>query len=312
MDIKIIKNMEPAPYMGSRFGQDVEAKGTYVLEKDFEAPVSKPWIEGRANIQNPLIIPITDETQISYKYDLAKKYKAKGKRLTEKLMSMGYDAIVTQRPKGDTGEIILFPNCSFMLSKNESKVFIKNLLRESLFNEAKLKNLSLIAYHGTPTEFNSFSDEFVGGKEATDQNGPGIYFTSSEGEAYGYSGEKGKLYKVELKPRIIYDDTPNKFTITPKIVRQLVTMANEWEDNAANYDYPADKGLNTFISSVFDYNDNDKDVLLQIWIDFYKYDGVNFVRNCVKLGIDGIMVNDEYRDTTHYIIYNPNIINVIN
>lgn len=303
--------MEPAPYMGSRFGQDVEAKGTYVLEKDFDSPVNKPWIEGRANIKNPLIIPINDDTIISYKYDLAKQYKAKGKRLTEKLMGKGYDAIVTIDQKGQTGEIILFPNCEFMLNKNESKMFIKSLLREGLFNEDKLINLSITAYHGSPTEFNSFSDEFVGGKDATDQNGPGIYFTSSEEEAYGYSGEKGKLYKVQLTPRIIYDDKPNKFTITPKIVKELVTMANEWEDNAVNYDYPANKGLNTFISSAFDYNDNDKDVLLQIWIDFYKYDGVNFVRNCVKLGIDGIMVNDEYRKTTHYIIYNPNIINVI-
>jgi hypothetical protein len=312
MNIRIIKNMEPAPYLGSRFGQDVEPKGTYVLEKDFDFQVNKPWVEGEANIKKPLIISVDDNSLISYKYDLVKKYKAKGNRLTEKLMSLGYDAIITKNQKGQTGEIILFPNCNFILGLDESKKFIKNLLRENLFKEVKLSNLSLIAYHGSPTEFTNFSDEFVGGKEATDQNGPGIYFTSSEEEASGYIGEKGKLYKVELNPRIMYDDKPNKFTITPTIVKKLVLMANEWEDNAVNYDYPANKGLNSFISSAFEYNDNDKDVLLQVWIDFYRYDGVNFVRNCVKLGIDGIMVTDEYRDTTHYIIYNPSIIKIIN
>ena len=310
--MKIMKNTEPAPYLGSRFGQDVEPSGTYVLEKNFEGKLSKPWIEGLADIKKPLIIDVNDDTLISYKYDLSKKYKAKGKRLTEKLMSVGYDALITMR-NGESGEIVLFPNCSFMLHPiDESKVLIKNLLRENLFKEQKIKNLSVIAYHGSPTDFSRFSDEFVGGENATDQNGPGIYFTSSENEAYSYAGEKGKLYKVELKPRIIYDDTPNKFTITPTIIKRLVTMANEWEDNAVNFDYPAQKGLANFMSGVFDYNDNDKDVLLQVWIDFYKYDGVNFVRNCVKLGIDGIMVSDEYRDTKHYIIYNPNIINVIN
>jgi hypothetical protein len=311
MEIRIMKNMEPAPYMGSRFGQDVEAKGTYVLEKDHDYPLSQNWVEGRAEIKNPLIIPVNDENLIKYKYDLAAKYKAKGKRLTEKLMALGYDAIVTKYDKGYTGEIVLFPNCNFMLNINETKTLIKNLLRENLFQEDKHKNLSLIAFHGSLTDFKNFSDEFVGGKDATDQNGPGIYFTSSENEAYSYAGEKGKLYKVELNPRIIYDDKPNKFTITPAIVKKLVLMADEWEDNAANYDYPASKGLNSFITSTFNYNDNDKDVLLQVWINFYRYEGVKFVRNCVALGIDGIMVTDEIRGTTHYIIYNPNIVKLL-
>ena len=184
-------------------------------------------------------------------------------------------------------------------------------INEEELTEEKLKNLSLVAYHGSPTAFSNFSDEFVGGKEATDQNGPGIYFTSSEDGAYGYAGQNGKTYKVELTPRIIYNDKVGRHTITPTIVRKLVTMANNWRDYAENYDYPAIKGLNAFIESAFDYNDNDKDVLLQVWIDFYKYDGVGFVRNCVKLGIDGIMVSDEYRETTHYIIYNPSIIKII-
>ena len=124
--------MEPAPYLGSRFGQDVEPKGTYVLEKDFESPVSKPWVEGYANIRNPLIITVNNDTLISYKYDLVKKYKAKGNRLTKKLMELGYDAIITKNQKGQTGEIILFPNCNFMLGLDESKKLIKNLIRISL------------------------------------------------------------------------------------------------------------------------------------------------------------------------------------
>ena len=88
-------------------------------------------------------------------------------------------------------------------------------------------------------------------------------------------------------------------------------MAEDWKGKVENYDYPYTKGLTEFLKSSFNYNDNDKDILLQVWVDFYRYDGVGFVRNCVKLGIDGIMVNDEYRDTTHYIIYNPNIIKII-
>lgn len=208
-------------------------------------------------------------------------------------------------------KIIKNPNANFMLAENDTKSLIKKMLKESLLDEDKIKNAKILAYHGSPTEFSNFSDEFVGGKEATDQNGPGIYFTSSEEEAYGYAGEKGRVYSVELTPRIMYGDKTDRFTITPAIVKKLVMMADDWKDKVENYDYPYAKGLNTFLKTTFDYNDNDKEVLLQVWIDFYRYDGVGFVRNCVKLGIDGIMVSDEYRDTTHYVIYNSNIVKII-
>jgi hypothetical protein len=39
-----------------------------------------------------------------------------GKRLTQKLMRLGYDAIITVRVDGEWGEIVLFPNASFMLA----------------------------------------------------------------------------------------------------------------------------------------------------------------------------------------------------
>ena len=132
MVLKIMKNMEKAPYYGSMFGQDVEPTGTYVVEKDFDGEVNKPWVEGTADIKNPMVIEVNDDTLISYKYDLAKEYKAKGKRLTEKLMKKGYDAIITMR-NGVSGEIILFPNCRFMLGGlDETKTLIKKRLTESL------------------------------------------------------------------------------------------------------------------------------------------------------------------------------------
>lgn len=311
MELNIIKNTESAPNLGSRFGQDVEPKGTYVLEKDFEGNVNPPWVQGKAVIEKPLIIPVNDETLVSWKYELSSQFKAKGKKLTDKLMAKGFDAIITRKSDGSTGEIILFPNSKFMMAENETKILIKKMLKESLLGEDKYKNLNLIAYHGSPNDFSGFSDEFVGGKEATDQNGPGVYFTSSEQEAYGYAGEKGRVFNVELTPRIMYGDKVGKLTITPAIVKKLVMMAEDWKDDVVNYDYPYPKGLVKFLQSAFQYNDNDKDVLLQVWIDFYRYDGVGFVRNCVKLGIDGIMVGDEYRDTTHYVIYNPSIIKII-
>ena len=110
--IDITKNTEPAPYLGSRFGQDVEAKGTYVLQGKFDA---EGYVNGKANLKKPLFVDVTDNTLIEYKRKLASKYKAKGQKLTNKLMELGYDSIITVKENGEYGEIVLFPNASFMM-----------------------------------------------------------------------------------------------------------------------------------------------------------------------------------------------------
>jgi hypothetical protein len=110
--IDITKNTEPAPYLGSRFGQDVEPKGTYVLQGKID---SEGYVNGKANLINPLFVDVTDNTLIDYKRELASKYKAKGQKLTNKLMELGYDSIITVKENGEYGEIVLFPNASFMM-----------------------------------------------------------------------------------------------------------------------------------------------------------------------------------------------------
>ena len=119
--LSIIKNTEAAPNLGSRFGQDVEPSGTYVLEKSSNY-VPPGWLEGTAYLENPLYIEVDSDTLISYKKDLSDKYKAKGKILTDKLMQIGYDALITHRSNGDTGEIVLFPNSKFTLSNPDDMI----------------------------------------------------------------------------------------------------------------------------------------------------------------------------------------------
>jgi hypothetical protein len=130
MELNIIKNPEAAHHMGSKFGQDVEPKGTYVIEKRNFVPDG--WLEGKAVLNKPLTIPVNDETLVSWKYEVSDQFKAKGKKLTDKLMAMGFDAIITRYPEGHTGEIILFPNANFMLAETDTKILIKKMLKEVL------------------------------------------------------------------------------------------------------------------------------------------------------------------------------------
>ena len=110
--LDITKNTEAAPYLGSSYGQDVEPKGTYVNKGKI---VKTGYINGKADLKNPLYIEIDDSNIIEYKRELANKYKAKGQALTNKLMKAGYDSIVTVKKNGEYGEIVLFPNASFMM-----------------------------------------------------------------------------------------------------------------------------------------------------------------------------------------------------
>lgn len=103
-----LKNTEKAPYLGSRFGQDVEPSGFYFIQKEHDFPPSKGWVEGQITLNNPLVIPITDETMIEYKNDLSKKYGGKKKKaLTNAIKKDGYDGIITTRD-GYLGEMIKF------------------------------------------------------------------------------------------------------------------------------------------------------------------------------------------------------------
>ena len=90
----------------------------------------------------------------------------------------------------------------------------------------------------------------------------------------------------------------------------MLQSAPDCEDTAQNFNQNPRKGLILAVESMMDYNETEKDLAQQIWYDFYRYNPVDFVRNIVKMGIDGIIVPREKSE--HIIVYNPNIIHVLN
>jgi hypothetical protein len=184
------------------------------------------------------------------------------------------------------------------------KKLIKKLLNEHL-NEIVYGG-EYIVYHGTNSDIQKFSDEFVGKEEATDQEGPGIYFTTlkEESEMYGKN-----LYSVKLTPRKLMDMTPINKNKWRSFTTKMLQSAPDWEDTAQNFHENPKKGLILAVESMMDYNDTEKDLAQQIWYDFYRYTPVDFVRNMVEMGIDGIIVPRE--KSNHIIVYNPSIIDVL-
>lgn len=186
---------------------------------------------------------------------------------------------------------------------------MKNLLDiyESLFTENT--GFSGIFYHGSPKQFNKFSNEFVGGKDANDKEGPGIYFTSSIEEASHY-GEF--IYKVKINATNFLDAQTPSSNVDVNELYKLITMSSDWEMNAQDWAEDPEHGAKVASDSAIKYNDNEKDVFLQVWIDFYRYNSVDFVKNMIKLGYDGILINRDGAEGKHAIVYNLNVVEFIN
>jgi hypothetical protein len=173
-----------------------------------------------------------------------------------------------------------------------------------------INKIGITAYHGSNSEIDVFKNDFVGGQEAIDAQGPGVYFTNNRYDAEHF----GKyLYTVSINTNKILSDR-NKKGITPKLIIDLIKLKKDWEMNAYDWDENLNRGLKKSVEAILD-NDNAKDIITQVYIEYYSSQPLLYVQNCVKIGIDGIShVNvwgDGVTTSQHYIMYNPNVINII-
>lgn len=179
---------------------------------------------------------------------------------------------------------------------------MRQLIKQRL-NEA-LKDAPITAYHGSPTQIAKFTDEFVGGKDALDQEGPGIYFTSSWKNARSY-GEY--VYTVKLSPKKIVSNKEGK-NASLKEIQWLIKQAPDWESTAQNWDENPRIGFQKAAQDMIQYNETPHQQFLQVWIDFYRNNPVDYVRNMSKLGYDAVAIEHlqsiiaQESDITHIIV----------
>jgi len=181
---------------------------------------------------------------------------------------------------------------------------IKQIIKEEINSMLEDTTSNNIFFHGSPKPISKFSDEFVGAKEANDQEGPGIYFSSSSDEAKGY-GEH--MHQVRLNPRKI---VPKEGTASRKELKWLIKQAPDWKMNAQNWDENPGIGVEVALDSVLEYNDSPHEQFTQVWIEFFKYNPMTYVRAMVKLGYDLTFINKE-DGVTHAVVLNPEIIEQI-
>lgn len=118
VEFKFLRNTEKALHFGSKYQQDIEPHGRYVVQQEVpDEHIPPKWESGTIYFRNPLVIPFNsvpfntyDEN--SWKAYLSRQYKGKtGLGLSKAIAKDGYDGIVTVSlgPDGkpyDTREIV--------------------------------------------------------------------------------------------------------------------------------------------------------------------------------------------------------------
>jgi len=132
--LNVLHHEQETPFMGARFGQDVEPAGRYYIKKPEGHREMPNWLESTVTFQNPLVIDwgkggYADPD--NWKQVLHKKYGKKGKALSRALLKDGYDGIITIKD-GETSEIVdLKAIRSSSLKEQERRVTTRNPKRAS-------------------------------------------------------------------------------------------------------------------------------------------------------------------------------------
>lgn len=105
-----VASPRPSRHGHDQFQQKLEPAGAYLLHDTVRNKnLARGWVSGIATFRKPLVLPwsISDRyDDQSWKALVARAFRARGKRLTQKLLAHGYDAIVTVDRHGGTSEII--------------------------------------------------------------------------------------------------------------------------------------------------------------------------------------------------------------
>lgn len=108
-----IRNTERAPRRirgtGDPYQQSIEPAGVYILHDTARGSLPSRWVRGTAMFRRPVVIPWSEGgeryDERSWKANLARAFRARGKTLSRKILGEGFDGIVTVRD-GFTSEIV--------------------------------------------------------------------------------------------------------------------------------------------------------------------------------------------------------------
>ena len=160
-------------------------------------------------------------------------------------------------------------------------------------------------YHGSARPRINWSMESAGREDATDQEGPGIYFTTDLSDARSY-GEHISEVKLNLnKNRTV----PLRGKLNETWVRVTVKKAPDLADTLTNWDENPRRAFEVAIQNLLEYNEGPHDLLQTIYSDFFKGHPQEFFK-AIGRSFDGVVL-PRSNGVLHAVIYNPAVIQTI-
>jgi hypothetical protein len=100
VEFPYVRNTEGAPFFGSKYQQDIEPAGRYLLHNSHPGDQNEGWETGTVRFENPLVIKFNPDNDTSYdehswKAQLHRHYGKTGKDLSDAIRDDGFDGIVT-------------------------------------------------------------------------------------------------------------------------------------------------------------------------------------------------------------------------
>lgn len=184
--------------------------------------------------------------------------------------------------------------------------------RNIIISEEQLKDLvgldltEIRVYHGSPSDFNSFDIAYVGSGWGNQAFGYGIYLTSNEEAAKGYS-QNGYLYVVELlaKNFLRYGKRPTK--------KKASDIANKFYNYYLNTEY----GREAYKGHEEEFWEYECSCIVNAYDEGEIYGTISSILGSDKeaskflnsLGYDGLLWRD--KGNTNYVIFDDSKIKII-
>jgi hypothetical protein len=154
-------------------------------------------------------------------------------------------------------------------------------------------------YHGTNSNIGNFSIENVG--KGHDQEGPGVYFTTSRKDAASYGKN---IISVKVSPKRL---VPSRGEVESKIILHLMRRSPGYADYLSNWDEDEHRAEKMALESILGYNGEPQEVFKTIWAEFYRNAPKAYLEEMMKIGFDGHIV-EKQNNVKHLILYNPAVI----
>ena len=170
-------------------------------------------------------------------------------------------------------------------------------------------------YNGAQLKINQYNLDHIN-KDNKDEEGPGIYLTTDKDDAQKY-GSYINIITLDKEANLI---DPEEREITEEEMEQASRLIKEnvddWEGKAQNWSEDPESGLYGFLSDAMQKASNPIDFWQTVWYDFFRHNPKRYMNGMVNIGYDGFIVKayhgHGHGESDHAIIYNPDIIEIIN